>query len=159
MKYEAAKEEDASILHQLGYWDQRIRLFTHLYRNCGLIATIAAHHLGLTSADICHVVDVEDWIHGSFNVCIRIDIDGQGQDAGTQVMIRVPLPYRIGENYRPGNADEKVRCDAGTYAWLQESYPSVRIPRIFRSISSLLCILRLLRCRGLSTRLYPLKSD
>jgi hypothetical protein len=96
MKYEAAKEEDASILHQLGYWDQRIRLFTHLYRNCGLIATIAAHHLGLTSADICHVVDVEDWIHGSFNVCIRIDIDGQGQDAGGQVMIRVPLPYRIG---------------------------------------------------------------
>lgn len=129
--YEAAKEQDANILHQLGYRDQKIRFFTHLYRNRGLIATIAAHHLGLNSADTCHVVDVEDWIHGSFNVCIRIDVDGQGQDAGTQVMIRFPLPYRIGENCRPGNADEKVRCEVGTYAWLQENCPSVPIPRLY----------------------------
>lgn len=35
--YAAAKEQDANILHQLGYRDQKIRYFTHLYRNRKLI--------------------------------------------------------------------------------------------------------------------------
>lgn len=128
--YDAAKEQDSNILHELGYRDQKLRFFTHLYRNRGRIAAIAAHHLGLASADTCHV-DVEDWIHGSFNVCIRIDVEFQGKDHDKQLMIRFPLPYRIGENCCPGNADQKVRCEVGTYAWLQENCPSVPIPRLY----------------------------
>ncbi|PWY72464.1 hypothetical protein BO94DRAFT_569040 [Aspergillus sclerotioniger CBS 115572] len=129
--YDAAKEHDANILHQLGYRDQKIQFFTHLYQHRGVISVIAAHHLGLASADACHVVDVEEWIHGSFNVCIRIDVVGHGPDPERQLMIRFPLPYRIGENCRPGNADEKVRCEVGTYAWLQENCPSVPTPRLY----------------------------
>jgi hypothetical protein len=64
--YAAAKEQDSNILHQLGYREQKIRYFTYLYRDRKLIETIVAHHLGLISADACHIVDVEDWIHGSF---------------------------------------------------------------------------------------------
>lgn len=30
--YAAAKEQDANILHELGYRDQKIRFFTHLYQ-------------------------------------------------------------------------------------------------------------------------------
>jgi hypothetical protein len=41
------------------------------------------------------------------------------------------LPYRIGEDCCPGNGDEKVRCEAGTYAWLQENCPTVPIPRLY----------------------------
>lgn len=77
--YSAAKEQDANILHQLGYWDQRNKYFARLYRSRKLIQQIVAHHLGLASANACHIVDVEDWIHGSFNVCIRVDVDVQGQ--------------------------------------------------------------------------------
>lgn len=76
--YAAAKEQDSNILHELGYRDQKIRYFTHLYQSRKLIQTIMAHHLGLASADICHIVNVEDWIHGSFNVCIRVNVDSQG---------------------------------------------------------------------------------
>ncbi|KAE8351702.1 hypothetical protein BDV28DRAFT_162229 [Aspergillus coremiiformis] len=129
--YDVAKEQDANILHELGYRDQKIRYFTYLYRSRKLIETIVAHHLGLASADLCHVVDVEDWIHGSFNVCIRVDVDSQGRDPGKQLIIRFPLPYRIGENCCPGNADEKVRCEVGTYAWLQENCPTVPIPYLY----------------------------
>ncbi|KAJ6126132.1 hypothetical protein N7471_010625 [Penicillium samsonianum] len=110
--YSAAKDNDANILHELGYRDQKIRFFTHLYRNRELIKSLVARHLCLGSQDLCHVVDVEDWIHGSFNVCIRVDIFGSTGVVGRQVMIRFPLPYRIGENCCPGNADEKVRCEA-----------------------------------------------
>ncbi|KAJ9199358.1 hypothetical protein DTO164E3_4670 [Paecilomyces variotii] len=127
----AAKEQDANILHQLGYRDRKIRYFTHLDRNRKLIERTVAHHLGLRSADACRAVDVEDWIHGSFNVCIRVDVDGQGRDPRKQLMMRFPLPYRIGEECCPGNADEKVRCEVGTYAWLQENCPTVPIPRLY----------------------------
>ena len=131
--YSVAKEQDHNILHELGYRDQKIQYFTHLYRNRKLIETTIARHLGLTSADTCHLVDVEDWIDGSFNVCIRVDIDVDDRTrlSGKQLMIRFPLPYRIGENTCPGNADEKVRCEAGTYAWLQENCPDVPIPKLY----------------------------
>lgn len=129
--YSAAKEKDANILHELGYREQKIRFFTHLYRNRELIKTIVAHHLGLASIDACHVVDVEDWIHGSFNVCIRVDIDDPRTNSEKQVMIWFPLPYRIGESPCPGNADEKVRCEVGTYAWISEKCPEVPIPHLF----------------------------
>ena len=129
--YAAAKEQDSNILHELGYRDQKIRYFTHLYRNRKLIESIVAHHLNLPSADTCHAVDVEEWIHGSFNVCIRVEVDSQGRDPRKQLMIRFPLPYRIGENSCPGNADEKVRCEAGTYSWLQENCPTIPIPQLY----------------------------
>lgn len=76
---------------------------------------IAAHHLGLRSSDGCHVADQDEWPHGSFNVCVPITIDAW---RGKRVLVRLPLPYRTGEIANPGNSDEKIRCEAGTYAWL-----------------------------------------
>lgn len=129
--YAVAKEQDANILHQLGYRDQKIRFFTHLYRNRELIKDIVARHLGLGTAGVCSIVDVDEWIHGSFNVCIRVDIYEHEGNGGRQVMVRFPLPYRIGEDSCPGNADEKVRCEVGTYAWMQEKCPDVPIPHLY----------------------------
>lgn len=125
--YEAANEQDANILHELGYREQKIQFFTHLYRRRELIRKLVAHHLGLASTDACHVINVEDWIHGSFNVCIRVDIGDLNGNVVRQIMIRFPLPYRIGENCCPGNADEKVSCELGTYAWLKENCPVIPI--------------------------------
>lgn len=129
--YSAAKEQDANILHELGYRDKKIQFFTYLYRNRKLIQKLIARHLGLASADACRVVEVEDWIHGSFNVCIRADIVDPNGDIKRQVMIRFPLPYRIGESFCPGNADEKVRCEVGTYVWLKENCPNIPIPHLY----------------------------
>ena len=128
--YEDAKESDTNILHELGYRDQKIRFFTYLYRNHELIRSIITSHLGVTSREKCHLVDVEDWIHGNFNVCIQADILGS-RGVEKQVMIRFPLPYRIGEDPCPRNADEKVRCKAGTYTWLKENCPTMPIPRFY----------------------------
>lgn len=125
--YAAAKEQDANILHQLGYKDQRVRFFTHLYRNRRRIKTLIARHLGLASADECRVVDVDDWIHGSFNVCIRVDILDPKGDVRRQIMIRFPLPYRIGENCYRGNADEKVRCECMAQRELSDCYYSASL--------------------------------
>ncbi|RMZ76005.1 hypothetical protein DV738_g5194, partial [Chaetothyriales sp. CBS 135597] len=42
-------------------------------------------------------------------------------------MFRLPLPYKVGG---AENGDEKIRCEAATYIWLQENCPSVPIPRL-----------------------------
>lgn len=45
--------------------------------------------------------------------------------------MRFPLPYRVGESFRTGNCDEKIRCEAGSYAWLQKNCPNVPIPKLY----------------------------
>ncbi|KAL8977811.1 MAG: hypothetical protein Q9205_006466, partial [Flavoplaca limonia] len=52
------------------------------------------------------------------------------QQAEKRVMIRFPLPYKVGEEDFPGNAEEKLRCEAATYVWLQQHCPDVPIPRL-----------------------------
>lgn len=46
-------------------------------------------------------------------------------------MIRFPLPYKVGELNYPGNANEKVRCEAATYVWIRENCRDVPIPHLW----------------------------
>ncbi|KAJ5579567.1 uncharacterized protein N7459_005552 [Penicillium hispanicum] len=131
--YSLAKEREVNILHQLGYFDQQSRFFSHLYGRREWMKAVIAHHLGLGSTDMCHIANMEDWFRGSFNVCIPVTIDnwkGRRQP-GHRVILRFPLPYRVGEGFRPGNGDEKIKCEAGAYAWLQQNCPDVPIPRLY----------------------------
>ena len=125
--YASAKEEEVNILHQLGYYDKQIDFFTYLGNHRDWIKKIIVHHLNLKSSDV-HVSDVDDWLHGSFNVCIPVTV---GTSTTKRVIFRLPLPYKVGEDFMPGNGDEKVRCEAGTYAWLQENCPDVPIPELY----------------------------
>lgn len=129
--YSAAKECESNVLHELEYWDQETDYFSYLYQNRDSIRSIVAQHLGLNSADKCHVADPEQWMRGSFNICIPVDADGQGPNPGKKTIIRFPLPYRVGEVSCPGNADEKILCEAGTYVWLEANCPDVAIPRLY----------------------------
>lgn len=126
--YTSAKEEEVNILHQLSYYDKQTRFFSYLNDHRDWIKNVVAHHLNLTSPDACHVSEVENWLHGSFNVCIPVTVTIR---SAKTVILRLPLPYRIGEDFMPGNGDEKVRCEAGTYAWLQENCPDVPIPELY----------------------------
>ncbi|OJJ69560.1 hypothetical protein ASPBRDRAFT_198212 [Aspergillus brasiliensis CBS 101740] len=49
---------------------------------------------------------------GSYNVCIPVWVNPPSVN---RVLIRIPLPYKIGEATNPGNVDEKLRCEAATY--------------------------------------------
>lgn len=128
--YDTAKERDANILHELGYRDQMIRFFTYLYRNRELIKLFIISHLGLAPRQLHHPIDVGNWVHGSFNVCIRTDIVDSTEVVERQMIICFPLLYRIEDNPCSGNSDEKVRCEAGTYTWLKESCLTVPILRL-----------------------------
>lgn len=122
--YEEADYQDANILHELSYVAKRDEFFGHLDRNYRTIRALAAHHLRLPSK-ACEVGKRKDWIHGSFNVCIPILTDNR------DYFMRFPLPYRVGEGLRKGNADEKLRCEVATYAFMQKNCPDVRIPFLY----------------------------
>ncbi|PVH82322.1 hypothetical protein DL98DRAFT_548036 [Cadophora sp. DSE1049] len=55
--------------------------------------------------------------HGSFN----------SKSLRRRVLLRVPLPYKVGESAYPGNANEKLRTEAATFVWIKENCPDVPI--------------------------------
>ncbi|MCJ1340090.1 hypothetical protein MMC09_005384 [Bachmanniomyces sp. S44760] len=146
--YSKAKEDETNVLQKLTYWKQRDEFFAHLFKNRSFILAAAAHHLRLSSKEICRIANPVDWLHGSFNVCIPITVEKWKKHPGKRVIIRIPLPYRVGEAFRPGNADEKLRCEAGAYAWLQDNCPTVPIPQFFGFGLSTGQTVRRVRCRG-----------
>lgn len=121
---EALDEED-DILRKLTYPEKRLDFCSYLHAHAKELETIVSHHLHI-SRETCRAPYVDEWMHGSFNVCIPIYVNGE-----KRVIIRFPLPYKIGEPTSPGNAEEKLRCEAATYAWMQSHCPLIPIPRLW----------------------------
>jgi len=86
---------------------------------------LVAHHLSL-SPHRCRVASHEDWLSGSFNLCIPVDIERH-----PRVLVRLPFPHRFRSHTSPGMASEKIRNEAGTFAWLSKHCPNVPIPRLW----------------------------
>ncbi|PGH13393.1 hypothetical protein AJ79_03672 [Helicocarpus griseus UAMH5409] len=93
----AVVDSESNYFLKLTYFEERDKFFTLIIKCRSEIEAIVACHLGLKSPKQCHVADIEQWIHGTFNLL-------------------------------PGNADEKVRCEAGACVWLQQECPSIPIP-------------------------------
>lgn len=133
--YAVAQREEVNILHRLDYPRQQSEFFSLLDNRRDWIRKVVAHHLNLNpSAEECRVDDREHWLHGSYNVCVPVTISkwrGIKRQSGDRVLLRIPLPYRCGDDFRPGNGDEKVRCEAGTYALIQDKCPDIPIPRLY----------------------------
>ncbi|KMP10183.1 hypothetical protein CIRG_09864 [Coccidioides immitis RMSCC 2394] len=99
--YSQAKERDGNVVHELSYTGEQAKFYTRIYRNRDAISELVAHHLGICPA-ACQVEEPKKWMSGSFNLCVPVNVN-----ALRRVIMRFPLPYRVGENFRPGNADEK----------------------------------------------------
>lgn len=128
---EAALEKEEDMLLELDYPDQRADFFLSIYQHREDVAKLVSRHLGLASSETCRLGDVNEWLHGSFNVCIPIYVAKQDQQPEKRAMIRFPLPYKIGESKFPGNVDEKLRSEAATYIWIHENCPDVPIPALW----------------------------
>ena len=77
---------------------------------------IVSRHLNIPGADF-GLGEIEEWMHGSFNACVPIHIADSRRKSNLprRVIIRFALPYKIGEAFRLGNVEEKLRCEAATY--------------------------------------------
>jgi len=127
---DAALEEEHDMLQQLTYWEKRIDFLVYLSERSAEIEALVSYHLRLSGDGNCSLAPLHDWIHGSFNMCLPVYINNWKKRPKGRVMIRFPLPYKVGEETFPGNADEKLRCEAATYIWIQENCPNVPLPRL-----------------------------
>lgn len=122
-----AREDEDDILQQLAYPQQRIELCLSLLDREDEFLDRVAFHLDIDRKR-CTLSPLEEWLHGSFNFSIPIYVNWRGR---TRVILRVPLPYKVGESRYPGNIDEKLRCEAATYIHLHENCPDVPIPKLW----------------------------
>jgi hypothetical protein len=107
--------EDDNILHRLHLVHKRTDFVLNLLNSNRQIEAVVASHLAVSPA-ICTIdKDIKNWIHGSFNVCVPILIDKSGVYPARKVLIRFPLPHKLGEDQYPGNAEEKLRCEVAAY--------------------------------------------
>lgn len=131
MSLETALGEEYNVLHLLTYPHKTDRFLYRVLQHQDDIVAVASTHMGLTQGDVCRVPDTERWIHGSFNLCVPIDIDRRSRTETQRLIIRFPLPYRIGDAEHSVNGDEKLRCEAASYAWLEDNCPDIPIPRLW----------------------------
>jgi len=128
--FDEAVQEEHNMLHRLTYWQKKFDFLMYLHQQRDKIEALVSAHLGLKSPKDCQLTQPVDWIHGGFNICLPVNISCR-KHPGRRVIVRCPLPYKIGEIEHPGNAEEKLRCEAATYVWIQENCPDVSIPRLW----------------------------
>jgi len=122
------EDDDDDVLHELSYPQKRREFYFHLLEHRQDIKHLVSFHLGVTRETCKAAKDFREWVQGSFNACIPIYIDDAARIRIKKVFSRFPLPYKVGESQYPGNADEKLRCEAATYIWIQNSCPDIPIP-------------------------------
>ena len=125
-----ALARDDNIHFQLSLVQKRADFFATLSDSTQDIEATVANHLAVPRRNCTLVNDCKEWIHGSFNVCIPVLIKSPVDDLSRKVLVRIPLPYKVGEERNPGNGEEKLRSEVATYIWMQEHCPSVPIPRL-----------------------------
>ena len=131
---EDALDHDRDIIHELSFPEKRLDFASYVIEHRAQIIEVVARHLHLLPSDIKigGVSEAREWMFGSFNVCIPVYVkNARYPNLPQRVIIRIPQPYKIGYTSRPGNTDEKLRCEAATYIWLQQNCPSIPIPRLF----------------------------
>lgn len=125
--YSEAKEKETNILRELSYPALAANFKNEIEKKSATISLVVAHHLHLTPNHVC-VSDRSEWLNGSFNLCVPVSIENQRQGCSRRVLMRFPLPYKTAEFFRSGNGDEKIRCEAATYAWLNRECLSIPTP-------------------------------
>ena len=139
------------MLQKLTYWQSKYEFLTYLLERRHDIEANVAEHLGLPRQHSCVVMPPIDWIHGSFNVCLPVHVDD-----GRSLVVRFPLPYKVGEANNPGNSDEKLRCEAATYIWIHQNCLDVPLPRLWGfALSTSVAVRHHQRIQGPSSDCLP----
>ncbi|KAF2785785.1 hypothetical protein K505DRAFT_380680 [Melanomma pulvis-pyrius CBS 109.77] len=125
IEYQSAVDHESNILKKLTYVPETRKVYAYLFEHTSDIQSLTAHHLGVNQAQ-CVVSHWDEWIRGSFNVCIPVVVEGQNGQPNRTVLMRCPMAYRLGEDV--GSVDEKIGCEVATYAWMQDNCPEVKIP-------------------------------
>ena len=110
------KEHD--MLQHLNYWQEMLNFLTYLQQHTSEIKAAVLHHMGLDGSEQCWLTTSVEWMYGSFNICLPVEILSQAELVNKKVIIRFPLPYKTGKTKHSSNSDEKLQCEAANYVWI-----------------------------------------
>lgn len=127
--YESALKKDANIISQAAHFQAATELYQSLWDQRQTIQALVKHHLRLSNRDICVVNAKDQWIRGSFNICIPIEV--QSTRFHKKLIFRCPMPHKLAEAKYPGTVDEKLSSEVGTHVWMQYQCPDIRIPHLY----------------------------
>jgi hypothetical protein len=127
--YESALKKDANIISQAAHFEAATELYQSLWDQRQTIQALVKHHLRLSNQDICVVNTKDQWIRGSFNICIPIEV--QSTRFHKKLIFRCPMPHKLAEAKYPGTVDEKLSSEVGTHVWMQYQCPDIRIPHLY----------------------------
>jgi hypothetical protein len=118
--------DDHNMLIQSQWPRQQRKFADYLSQQGEAVQQIVAHHLSLRRHQTCKMAPRNEWLCGSFNICIPVYVKDH-----SRVVIRFPLPHRFATRTCPDLANEKIRGEAATFAWLSSNCPNVPIPRFW----------------------------
>ena len=122
-----ALSRDKDVIQQMLQFKKKTLFLYYLLENRPQMCLALSRHLGISQDEIILSEPAHpEWIHGSFNYCVSATITCARNSSSLprRVIIRFPLPYKVGEAFCPGNVDEKIRCEAATYIWLHQNCPT-----------------------------------
>ncbi|KAJ6780328.1 hypothetical protein PWT90_05325 [Aphanocladium album] len=103
-------EEDAIVKAQ--DYPETNALYLKLWNQSKAISALTLHHLGLSDKYTCKVLHPHQWLRGSFNVCIRVQVERD--DVVQDLLVRCPMRHKVADNRLPGTAEEKLAIEVGT---------------------------------------------
>lgn len=121
---EEALDSDWDMIPTLTAFARTQEFCNELEQNRSQLEKVISRHLGIPVSEIV-LLGQEQWVWGSFNICLPIDIKlaKYTPTVPRQAILRLPLPFRCGEEYSPDNVEEKLRCEAARYIWLRRFVP------------------------------------
>jgi hypothetical protein len=127
---EAALDDQTDIVPTLTALQDTASFRGHLEARRSDIQDIICRHLNIPLTSFV-LGQPSQWIHGGFNMCLPIDIhDTFSTRLPRKALIRIAMPHAGGQSYVRDAVDEKVRCEAATYVWLEGECPTIPIPRL-----------------------------
>ncbi|KAK7428361.1 hypothetical protein QQZ08_005118 [Neonectria magnoliae] len=129
MTYQSALNTDQNIIQEAGYVAATETLYRKLWGEKSTIRALTKHHLGLRDGDACTIALPQQWLRGNFNVCIPIEVQSPG--SCRKLVLRCAMPHKLAEARYSGSINEKMGCELGTYAWMEERCPDIRIPHLY----------------------------
>ncbi|CAK7220079.1 hypothetical protein SCUCBS95973_004035 [Sporothrix curviconia] len=137
---EDALASEKNVIARNSQFYSLVHLSERLWRDRPAVAALVAMHVG-ARPECVEMGDPKIWKRGGFNLVVpmivrdkepRAEDKSEGRDTGTDkasgqaappVLLRIPLPAKVGEVQHPGSVMDKLRCEMASYIWMQRHCP------------------------------------
>ncbi|CAK7262921.1 hypothetical protein SEPCBS119000_000221 [Sporothrix epigloea] len=155
VSYEEALASGADVLHEslqfrdiMSFWFQTSQPQQRL-----ALERLVAQYVGAEAARV-KISHTKMWRQGAFNLAIPVlvfdskaaaeaarevslqsgmngEIPASIPDSVRRVVLRLPMAAKCAESMYPGSIEEKMRCEAAMYVWMQQNCPDIRVPHLY----------------------------